>query len=127
VLVAVVSAKADIAGDDLSHPTCCQQRIGRVVRQASSLGIRGGDCWHRRCGFVLAGRIGWPVAFLAAAALMLAWCVHTWRNATAGSIVQSVRPAQAVVGARRKTFLRPHRRQPAACLIIFTGAALPLA
>jgi len=69
---------------------------------------------RRPAAFVLAGRFGWPVAFLAAAALMLSVVPFTSGGATAASIVPiRDEPAPGGGGAGERISRRT-RRQPGA-------------
>ncbi|MDM7936609.1 MAG: MFS transporter [Cyanobium sp. CZS 48M] len=105
VLLAVCSATQDIAVDayrtDLLPPA---ERGGGAA--ASAMGYRGAMLAIGAGGFMLAGRFGWPAAFLASAALLLAVVPFTLaapRLAPIEHPVTSLR--QAVVGPARD-FLR---------------------
>jgi len=105
VLLAVVSASQDIAVDAYRTDLLPASELGGGAA-ASSLGYRGAMLAIGAGGFVLAGRFGWPVAFLAAAALMLAVVPFTLAAPRLAPIVHPVTSLRQAVVGPAKEFLR---------------------
>ena len=105
VLLAVVSATQDIAVDAYRTDLLpAAERGGGAA--AASLGYRGAMLAIGAGGFVLAGRYGWPLAFLAAAALMLAVVPFTLAAPRLAPIVHPVTSLRQAVVGPGKEFLR---------------------
>jgi PAT family beta-lactamase induction signal transducer AmpG len=102
ILLAVVSATQDIAVDAYRTDLLPERERGAGAA-AANLGYRGAMLAIGAGGFILAGRSGWPQAFLASALLMAAVVPFTLaapRLVALEHPVQSLR--QAVVGPARE-------------------------
>jgi PAT family beta-lactamase induction signal transducer AmpG len=105
VLLAVVSATQDIAVDAYRTDLLpAGERGGGAA--AASLGYRGAMLAIGAGGFMLAGRLGWPMAFLAAAALLLAVVPFTLAAPRLAPIVHPVTSLRQAVVGPAKEFLR---------------------
>ena len=118
VLLALVSATQDIAVD--AYRTDLLPAVERGSgAAAASLGYRGAMLAIGAGGFVLAGRFGWPLAFLAAAALMLAVLPFTLAAPRLPPITHPVTSLrQAVVGPAREFLHRSGGRAPLILLLV---------
>jgi len=116
LLLAVVSATQDIVIDAYRTDLLPQEERGAGAA-ATNLGYRGAMLAVGAGGFILAGRVGWPMAFAASALLMLAVIPFTLTAPKLPPIehqVSSLR--QAVVGPARE-FLRRSGAGRAAMLL----------
>ena len=105
VLLAVASASQDIAVDAYRTDLLpAAERGGGAA--AASLGYRGAMLAIGAGGFVLAGRFGWPAAFLAAAGLMLAVVPFTLAAPRLPPILHPVTSLRQAVVGPAKEFLR---------------------
>jgi len=102
VLLAVVSATQDIVVDAYRTDLLPERERGGGAA-AANLGYRAAMLAIGAGGFILAGRFGWPVAFLASALLMLAVVPFTLAAPRLTAMEQPVRSLrQAVVGPARE-------------------------
>jgi PAT family beta-lactamase induction signal transducer AmpG len=102
VLLAVVSATQDIVVDAYRTDLLPERERGGGAA-AANLGYRAAMLAIGAGGFILAGRFGWPVAFLASALLMLAVVPFTLAAPRLAAMEQPVRSLrQAVVGPARE-------------------------
>lgn len=105
LLLAVVSATQDIVVDAYRTDLLPQEERGAGAA-ATNLGYRGAMLAVGAGGFILAGRVGWPMAFAASALLMLAVIPFTLTAPRLQPIEHQVTSLrQAVVGPARE-FLR---------------------
>ena len=105
VLLAVVSATQDIVIDAYRTDLLPEGERGAGAA-ATNLGYRAAMLAIGAGGFILAGRAGWPLAFAAAAALMLAVLPFTLTAPPLPPLAHQVTSLrQAVVGPARE-FLR---------------------
>lgn len=117
LLLAVVSASQDIAIDAYRTDLLPEQERGAGAA-ASSLGYRGAMLLVGAGGFILAGRFGWPTAFVAAAALMLLVLPFTLAAPAVRPLPQPLTSLrQAIVGPARE-FLRRTGGWRAASLLL---------
>ncbi|MFO0075165.1 MAG: AmpG family muropeptide MFS transporter [Cyanobacteriota bacterium] len=102
VLLAVISATQDIAVDAYRTALLPVQERGAGAA-ATNLGYRGAMLAIGAGGFTLAGRFGWPMAFLASALLMLAVVPFTLRAPRLAPMSQPVTSLrQAILGPARE-------------------------
>ena len=118
LLLAVVSATQDIVVDAYRTDLLPETERGAGAA-ATNLGYRGAMLAIGAGGFILAGRTGWPLAFLASAALMLLVVPFTLTAPQLPPIqhqVSSLR--QAVVGPAREFLHRTGRGRAAMLLAL---------
>jgi PAT family beta-lactamase induction signal transducer AmpG len=116
LVLAVVSATQDIVVDAYRTDLLPERERGAGAA-ATNLGYRGAMLAIGAGGFILAGRTGWPLAFAAAAALMLAVIPFTLTAPKLAPIQHQVTSLrQAVVGPARE-FLRRTGGSRAAMLL----------
>jgi PAT family beta-lactamase induction signal transducer AmpG len=104
--LAVISATQDIVIDAYRTDLLPERERGAGAA-ATNLGYRGAMLAIGAGGFILAGRIGWPPAFLAAAALMLAVLPFTLTAPKLPPLQRQVTSLrQAVLGPAREFLAR---------------------
>ncbi len=118
LLLALVSATQDIVVDAYRTDLLPEQERGAGAA-ATNLGYRGAMLAIGAGGFILAGRYGWPLAFVGSAVLMLLVLPFTLTAPTLPPIQHQVTSLrQAVVGPAREFLHRTGRGRAAMLLAL---------